>query len=133
AAEGATKLGRKQDAFDYYNRALDLAGTRAYRAEMLFTTASIARALGRPEIDRFRAIVVDYPETARAPGALDALVDAGLGGTVSLLQAGTVRLDGKEYESAVALFDQVPPGSPGAGPAGLGAAAALVKLGREDD
>ena len=133
AAEGATKLGRKQDAFDYYNQALDLAGTRAYRAEMLFTTATIARSLGRPEVDRFRAVVVDYPEAARAPGALDALTEMGLGGTVSPLQAGTVRLNGKEYESAVALFDQVPAGSPDAGPAGTGAATALVKLGREDD
>ena len=133
AAEGATSLGRKQDAFDYYSQALDLAATRAYRAEMLFTTATIARALGRPEADRFRAVVVDYPESARAPEALDALVDAGRGGTVSLLQAGMVRLNDKDYEAALALFDKVPPSSPDAGPAGVGRATALVKLGREDD
>jgi soluble lytic murein transglycosylase len=133
AAEGATSLGRKQDAFDYYNQALDLATTRAYRAEMLFTTATMARALGRPEVDRFRAVVVDYPESARAPEALDALVDAGRGGTVSLLQAGTVRLKDKDYEAALALFDKVPPTNADAGAAGVGRATALVKLGREDD
>ncbi len=133
AAEGATRLGRKQDAFDYYDQALSLASTRAYRAEMLFTTASIARALGRPEVDRFRAVVVDYPETARAAGALDALIDLGMGGSVSLLQAGTVRFYGKEYESAVSLLSQVPAGSPDAGPAGVLQAQSLVKLNRDDD
>ncbi|HET6318460.1 MAG TPA: tetratricopeptide repeat protein, partial [Chloroflexota bacterium] len=107
AAEASTKLGRREDAFDYYNRALELAGTRVYRAEMLFTTATFARTLGRAEIDRFRAFVVDYPDTPRAPGALDALVDAGLGATVSPLQAGTVRLNGKEYEAALESFEQV--------------------------
>ena len=40
AAEAELKLGRKQDALDFYNRSLELAGTRAYKAEMLFTTAT---------------------------------------------------------------------------------------------
>ena len=67
AAEAALKLGRKEQALGYYESSLALAGTRAYRAEMLFTTATVLHALGRDEIDRYRAIVVELPETARAP------------------------------------------------------------------
>jgi soluble lytic murein transglycosylase len=136
-AEAAAKLGRKQDALDFYNRALGLASTRGYRAEMLFTTATIARAMGRDDTasvaDRFRAIVIDLPETARAPDALDTLIDMGIDGTVSPLQAGTVRLNAKSYDAALTWFGEVPDGSPEAGPAGLAAAIAEVKLGREDD
>jgi soluble lytic murein transglycosylase len=133
AGEASLKLGRKEDALGYYEEALKLAGTRGYRAEMLFTTATVLQALGRDENDRFRAIVVDLPDTARAPGALDALVEKGLGAVVSPFQAGTVRLNGRDYSAAIALFDQVAAGTVDAGPAGLGRAAALVKLGREDD
>jgi len=133
AAEADLKLGRKQEALDYYNTALSLAGTRAYRAEMLFTTATIMRALGHLDVDRYRAVVVDLPETARAAGALDALNDMGLGSVISPYHAGTVRLNARQYSTALDLFEQVAPGSPDAGAAGLGSAAALVKLGREDD
>jgi soluble lytic murein transglycosylase len=100
---------------------------------MLFTTATIMRALGHDDVDRYRAVVVDLPETARAPGALDALKDIGLGGTISPYQAGTVGLNARQYSTALDLFAQVAPGTPDAGLAGLGSAAALVKLGREDD
>src|SRR6267378_3410537 len=113
AAEAELKLGRKQDALDFYNRSLELAGTRAYKAEMLFTTATVAHALGQDSlaIERFRAVVVDYADQARAPGALDALIEMERGGTVSPLQAGLARLNGKEYRTAIGLFDQVDPGA----------------------
>jgi peptidoglycan lytic transglycosylase len=133
AAEAAVKLGRQRDALDYYNTSLSLAGTRAYRAEMLFTTAIISHALGVDDVDRFRAIVVELSETARAPGALDALVEMGRGGVVSPYQAGTVRLNARDYSAALDLFNQVPAATEDAGLAGLGSAAALIKLGREDD
>jgi soluble lytic murein transglycosylase len=133
AAEAELKLGRKQDALDFYNRALALAGTRAYRAEMLFTTATIGRALGQDPLaaERFRAVVVDYADQARAPGALDALIDMDRGGTVSPIQAGLVRLNGRDYSAAVALFDQVDPGSSDWGTAQLNRAEALLKLGND--
>src|SRR5919204_284520 len=54
--------------------------------------------------ERFRSIVVDYPEQARAPGALAALADMGRAGVVSPYQAGTVRLLAREYAPAGALF-----------------------------
>jgi soluble lytic murein transglycosylase len=133
AGEAALNLGRKQDALNYYNTSLSLAGTRAYRAEMLFTTATISHAMGVDDVDRFRAIVVELAETARAPGALDALVEMGQGGVVSPYQAGTVRLNARDYSAALDLFNQVPAGTEDAGAAGLGSAAALIKLGREDD
>src|SRR6266566_417177 len=113
AAEAEVKVGRKQEALDFYNQALELAGTRAYKAEMLFTTATLAHTLGQDALatDRFRAVIVDYADQARAPGALDALVDLGRGGSVSPLQAGLVRLNGREYRTAVSMFDQVELGS----------------------
>ena len=134
AAEAEVKVGRKQDAFDFYNQALELAGTRAYKAEMLFTTATLAHALGQDALaaDRFRAVVVDYADQARAPGALDALVDLGRGGTISPLQAGLVRLNGREYRTAVSLFDQVELGSSDWGAAQLKRVEALLKLGNDD-
>ncbi len=134
AAEADLKLGRRQEALDFYNRSLSLAGTRAYTAEMLFTTATVARALGQTGLaaDRYRAVVVDYADQARGPGALDALADMGLDGTVSPLQAGLVRLDALDYRAAIAQFDQVDPSSPDWGRAQLNRAEALLKLGDED-
>lgn len=134
AADADLKLGRKQDALNLYNRSLALAGTRAYRAEMLFTTATIARALGQDSLatDRFRAVVVDYADQSRAPGALDALIDMGSGASVSLLQAGTVRFNDRDYRVAASLFDQVDPASPDWGAAQLSRAEALLKLSNED-
>jgi soluble lytic murein transglycosylase len=134
AAEAELKLGRKQDAFDFYNRSLELAGTRAYKAEMLFTTATLARALGQDAlaVERFRAVVVDYADQARAPGALDALIEMDRGATVSPLQAGVVRLNGRDYGTAATLLDQVDQANPDWGPAQLNRAEALLKLGSDD-
>ncbi len=134
AAEAEVKTGHKQEAFDFYNQALELAGTRAYKAEMLFTTATLAHALGQDALaaERFRAVVVDYADQARAPGALDALADLDRAGTVSPLQAGLARLNGREYRTAVSLFDQVEPGSPDWGAAQLGRVEALLKLSNDD-
>jgi soluble lytic murein transglycosylase len=133
AAEADLKLGRKQDALDFYNRSLALAGTRAYRAEMLFTTATLERALGQIDaaVDGFRSVVVDYPEQARAPNALDALTDMGRGDAVSLYQAGMARLNGKDYLAAAGLFKQIDQSNPDWGFAQLSRAEALLKLGRE--
>jgi soluble lytic murein transglycosylase len=133
AAEADLKMGRKQDALDFYNRSLQLAGTRAYRAEMLFTSATIAHALGQDALaaDRFRSVVVDYADQARAPGALDALVDMERGATVSPLQAGMVRLNDRSYRAAVALFDQIDASDADWGPGQLSRAEALLKLGDE--
>jgi soluble lytic murein transglycosylase len=134
AAEAEVKVGRKQQALDYYNQALELAGTRAYKAEMLFTTATLAQALGQDALaaERFRAVVVDYADQARAPGALDALVDLDRGSTISPLQAGLARLNGRDYRAAVALFDLVEPGTADWGAAQLSRVEALLKLGRDD-
>jgi soluble lytic murein transglycosylase len=134
-AEAATKQGRKQDALDAYNQALALAGTREYTAEMLFTTASIGHALGQDAlaVDRFRAVVVEYAETARAPDALDALARLGLQAVVSPYQAGSVRFFAREDAAALSAFEQVDASSPDAGKAHLKHAAALVRLGRADD
>jgi soluble lytic murein transglycosylase len=135
AAEAELKLGRKQDALDYYNRSLELAGTRAYTAEMLFTTATLARTLGQDAqaADRFRAVVVDYADQARAPGALDALIDMDRAAGCSPLQAGVVRLSGRDYRAAVAQFDLVDASSPDWGAAQLGRGEALLKLGNDND
>jgi len=135
AAEASLKLGRKQDALNFYNQSLELAGSRAYRAEMLFTTATIARALGDDAlaVDRFRAVVVEFPETARGVGALDALVEMDRHGVISPLQGGTARLQGREYTAALTLFDQVGPESPDWGAARFGYATTLIRQGREDE
>jgi soluble lytic murein transglycosylase len=135
AAEADLRLGRQRDALDYYNRSLALAGTPAYTAEMLFTTATIARALGQSGLaaDRFRAVVVDYADQPRGPDALDALIGMGRADSVSPLEAGTVRLNAKEYSSAVAQFGLVDPSSPDWGVAQLQRAEAEIKLSDEAD
>jgi soluble lytic murein transglycosylase len=134
AAEADVKMGRRQEALDFYERSLGLAGTRAYKAEMLFTTATMARALGQTKLaaERYRAVVVDYADQARAPGALDALVDMGFDAIVSPLQAGEVRLKAQDYSAAVAQFDQVDGSSADWGPAQLERAEAQLKLGKTD-
>jgi soluble lytic murein transglycosylase len=135
AAEADLQLGRQQDALNYYNRSLALAGTPAYTAEMLFTTATIARAIGQTSLaaDRFRAIVVDYADQARGPGALDALIEMGRAETVSPLEAGKVRFDGKQYMTAIAELELVDPTSPDWGAAQLQRAEAELKLDDEAD
>ncbi len=134
AAEAALNLGRQGEALDLYEQALGLATTRSYRAELLFTTATLARSEGqeRLALERFRAVVVDYPEQPRAPGALQALEEMGRATTVSPYQAGLVRLNAREYEAALALFEQVPPTDPSAGPARFNRGLALLRLGQED-
>lgn len=135
AAEASLQIGRKQQALDFYNRSLALAGTRAYTVEMLFTTATVARSLGQTDLaaQRFRAIVVDYSDQARGPSALDALTDLGQAGSISPLQAGIVRLNAKDYHAAIDDFDQVDPSSPDSGTAQLNRAEALFQLGDEGD
>lgn len=135
AASALLKMDRPADALSYDNRALELAGTQAYRAEMLYTTASLARDLGQSALaaERFRAIVVDLPQTARAAAALDALVDLGQATTVSPFQAETVRLKARDDTTAVALADQVDPISSDWGQARIGKAEALARLGRDAD
>jgi soluble lytic murein transglycosylase len=135
AAEAELKLGRRQEALEFYNRSLALAGTPAYTAEMLYTTATLARGLGQTSLaaERFRAVVVDYGDQARGPAALDALVDMGRGDSVSPLQAGMVRLRAREYSAATAQFDQVDPTNPDWGTAQLNRAEALLKLNDEAD
>ena len=134
-AEASLKLGQKQEALDSYNHGLELAGTRGYTAEMLFTTATIARALGDEQLatERLAAVVRDYPDTARAPDALDALVEMGRNGVVSPYQAGLVRQQEHDEARAASLFEQVDPASPDAGPAHVSHAAALLRLDRADE
>ncbi|MCA1647436.1 MAG: transglycosylase SLT domain-containing protein [Chloroflexi bacterium] len=135
AAEAEVKMGRRQEALDFYNQSLGLAGTPAYTAEMLFTTATLAHTLGQDALaaNRYRAVVVDYVDQARAPGALDALIELDQGRTISPLQAGLVRLHDHDYRAAVALFDQVEPSSPDWGTAQLNRVEALLKIGNDDD
>ena len=131
AGEADQRMGRKQQALDMYNRSLSLAGTRAYTAEMLFTTASLARSMGQTDLaaERFRSIVLDYADQARGPDALDALNDLGRGASISPLQAGLVRLNAKDYRAAIDQFDQVDQGSPDWEQAQLNRAEAELKLG----
>ncbi len=133
AAEADLQLGRQQEGLDYYNRSLALAGTPAYTAEMLFTTATVARAIGQTSLaaERFRAIVLQYPDQPRGPYALDALIDMGRAYTVSPLEAGVVRLDAKNYSGAITQFDLIDQSSPDWGAAQLHRAEAALKLGDE--
>jgi soluble lytic murein transglycosylase len=135
SGEAELKLGRPQEAFDFYNRSLELAATPAYKAEMLYTTATLGRSLGQDALaaDRFRAVVVDYSDQARAPGALDALEDMGRDGSVSPLQAGLVRLHAADWSAAIEQFDQVDFENPDWGTAQLNRVEALLKLGKDDE
>ena len=84
-------------------------------------------------MDRFRSVVIDYADTMRAAGALDALAEMGRHGVVSPLQAGTARLNAREYTAALGLFDQVGSENPEWGAARFAYATTLMRMGREDE
>ncbi len=135
AAEAALKLGRHEEALGFYDQTLALAATRSYRSELLFTTAAIARALGRVDLagERFRAVVVDFADQPRATEALEALAEMGRAATISPYQAGLVHLNTRDYPSAQSLFEQVDPADPQAGPARFNRAVSLLRQGYEDE
>lgn len=134
AGEALRELGRPAEAFDAYNRALELGTTRLYRGQMLYTTGQLALLLGRDDVaaERFRAIVVDMPEHSRAPGALEALEEMGRAGSLSPYQLGMVRFLRGDYAAARSLFEQVPADHPSWGDARFNAAVARLRLGEED-
>lgn len=134
AATALSRLGRKPEALDRYTQLLELAATRTYRSEMLYLTGALARDLGRDAvaIERFRAIVVEYPDLPRAPTALEHLTQLGQAGVISPLQAGLVRLNARDYEAAKALFAQVPASSPDAGAARFNHAVARLRSEGDD-
>ncbi len=135
AADAAQKLGSDADALDYDARILDLAATRAYRAGVVFKMAGLAQRLGQTEtaLDRFRSLVVDFPEQPVAVKSLDALNQLGRSDSVTFFQAGVVRLNARDYRSALALLAQVPGDDPNAGTAAFDYGVALVRLGREQE
>lgn len=128
------RLGLYDQALDFYSRALEVARTRSYRAEMLYTTARLARAAGRDALgaERFRAVVVEYPEQRRASVSLGALAELGQSGTVSPYQAGLVLMNAGDYAGARALLVQVDPASTDAPAAAFNQAIARLRLGEED-
>src|SRR5262249_5140048 len=79
SGEANVALGNISAAFDAYSQALDLAGTPAYRAEMLYTTGRLAHQAGRDDlaVERLRALIVELPERSRAADALDYLETIG--------------------------------------------------------
>ncbi len=135
AADAAQKLGSDREALDDENRLLKLASTRAYRAQLLSSTGKLARKLGMTDTaaDRFRSLVLDYPEQPSASEALDALDDLGVADSVTAYQAGAVRLNGRAYDAALQLFAQVPGDAADADHAAYAYGVALLRLGRESD
>lgn len=100
------RLGDLAAALADEQRLLDLATTRSYRAERLWRLAELNRALGQTAAaaDRYRALVVELPESAQARAALAALEELGAGGTVSLFQAGLVHFHAQRYAAAAGAF-----------------------------
>lgn len=133
AADAYLKLGLQREAFEMYQGALELAATRGYRAEMLFNTGVLLRELGeQPDaISRLRAVVVDYPEQARAPTALRHLEQLGAAGSISPYQAGLVHFNSRDYTPARVSFEQVDASNPDWGDARFNHAVALLRLGDE--
>ncbi len=134
-AEASHALGDDSAALDAYSQALDLAGTRAYRAEMLLTTGRLAHQVGRDDlaVQRLRTLVVDFGDQPGAAAGLDALAAMGAEDAVSPYQAGVALSHAGAYVAAVAQLDNVPEDSPDAGAAHLAHAGALAKLDRGDD
>jgi len=134
-AEASHALGDDSAALDAYSQALDLAGTRAYRAEMLLTTGRLAHQVGRDDlaVERLRALVADFGDQPGAAAGLDALAAMGAEGAVSPYPAGVALSHAGAYVAAVAQLDNVPEDSPDAGAAHLAHADALAKLDRGDD
>jgi soluble lytic murein transglycosylase len=126
-------LGAASAALDDYSHALELAGTPAYRAEMLFVSGRLAHQLGRDDLAlaRLRTLVVELPQQSRAADALDVLADMGRSTAVSPLQAGAARMSAGQYRAALAQFELVEADGPDAGAARVAHAAALAKLGRD--
>ncbi len=134
-AEASHALGDDSAALDAYSQALDLAGTRAYRAEMLLTTGRLAHQVGRDDlaVERLRTLVVDFGDQPGAAAGLDALAAMSAEGAVSPYQAGSALSHAGAYAAAVAQLDSVPDDSPDAGAAHLAHTGALAKLDRSDD
>jgi soluble lytic murein transglycosylase len=135
SGEANVALGNITAALDAYSQALDLAGTPAYRAEMLYTTGRLAHQAGRDDlaVERLRALIVELPNQSRAADALDYLETIGETTSISPLQAGLARAGAGQYHAALTQFEQVDDASPDAGAAHVGHANALHKLGRDDE
>jgi soluble lytic murein transglycosylase len=139
--EASLALGATTDALDAYSHALELAGTPAYRAEMLFTTGRLAYQAGQDAlaVERLRAVVVEMPDQRRAADALDLLIQMDESAVVSPLQAGLARAHAGQLQAALADFEQVDEAgsgsglNPDAGAAHVAHAAALARLGRESE
>jgi soluble lytic murein transglycosylase len=84
-----------------------LAGTASYRAEVQWQLGEIARRRGdwARAGERYRAVVAEYPATARAGDALRALNEHGLDGLISYYEAGLVRHHRGEHERALGGFE----------------------------
>jgi soluble lytic murein transglycosylase len=135
SGEANVALGNINAAYDAYSQALDLAGTPAYRAEMLYTTGRLAHQANRDDlaVERLRALIVELPEQSRAADALDYLETIGETTSISPLQAGMARAGAGQYTAALTQFEQVDDASPDAGAAHVGHATALHKLNRDDE
>ncbi len=135
SGEANVALGNTQAALDAYSQALDLAGTPAYRAEMLYTTGRLAHQAGRDDlaVERLRALIVELPDQSRAADALDYLETIGETTSISPRQAGLARAGAGQYHAALTQFEQVDDTSPDAGAAHVAHANALHKLGRDDE
>jgi soluble lytic murein transglycosylase len=104
AADGRGDLANAQAR---WQEIAPLAGTATYRAEVAWQLGSLARRRGDlgTAVERFRAIVVDYPATERAGTALAALNDLDQADRISDFQAGLVRFHRGEFARAIGGFD----------------------------
>lgn len=133
----AAERGDLAGAQQYWEQILPLAATDSYRAEVTWQLAALARQRGQLDaaVDRYRALVVDYPGTARAREALAALHALDRAGGISPFQAGLVRYLAGDYARALAAFEAqlAEDGPPDETPrASYYRALSLLQLGRTD-
>ncbi len=106
-ASSYVKLGNDAAALDVYSTLLGESRTRWYTAELLYSVGLVHRDAGRTDraIQRLTQVVVDYPESKRAPQALDMLNEMGASDQITWYQAGLVRLNQGRYSQAIGAFD----------------------------
>ncbi|HZU04971.1 MAG TPA: transglycosylase SLT domain-containing protein [Chloroflexota bacterium] len=106
-ARTAAERGDRETARARWEEIWPLAATPAYRAEVLWQLASLARDQGdlAAAAERYRTIVVDYPSTSRAADALRVLNELGWADLISYYQAGLVRFYQGQYDRALGAFE----------------------------
>lgn len=130
------KRGHPRQFVQLYDELFNLGATRSYKGDVLFTAAEVSKNIGdrQPTIDRLARLIRELPEHRRAAEALDMLNSMQGAGAVTWTQASLVRLNARQYQSALDGFNTAlaeAPDGPEAAAARYHRSVAILQLGNE--